>query len=693
MFYVSPSGNDTWSGILAEANESKTDGPFATLGKARDAIRDLKARGPLTQPVTILIRGGFYVLPEPLVFTSEDSGTKECPITYAAYPGEVPVLSGGRRITGWKKLTEEVGNIDVKARGKLWIANVPKDWRFNQLFAGGERLPRSATPNADQWEDWYKNIEEKGKTLLSFPPGTLQRWSNLADVEINFLPSWRYANFLASVKEIDEASGLVTLARSGLYDIKKNDPFRIENALEGIDQPGEWSLDTKAGRVYWWPPYGVDPNKIEIIAPRLVEAIVMKGDEEAGALVKFLTLRGLNITHIDRRRLDYHPPPQGGYGRLDTNDATILLWGTEDCTIEQCRITNVGGVGIRAILYAKRIKLLDNEISQCGGTGIVFQGHGPGTHHVNRDHLIVRNRVHHCGQIYWHGTGINIAMAGNLTISGNHIHDMPYAGIFVTGQKTAYFNLSKGKSDTQGFDFRWGEIGEDSLTVDSIKKFIPGNVIVEHNVIHDVMQVLDDGGGIFFWASRQNVIRNNRVYRCARDFSFGIYLDIEGMDTVIDNNIVYQCPNLSVAKTGSALLLHQNGRNTVRNNIFAIGNRLFRFVGSTGGQKVIHNIFFFDASCTLGEDPARTISYDAGQKIDYDAGKSIMDNNLYWSTGGEASIRNFINSWRQKGWDKNAVVADPLFVDMQKFDFRLRPDSPALKMGFKPIVGETGTGE
>jgi len=103
-----------------------------------------------------------------------------------------------------------------------------------------------------------------------------------------------------------------------------------------------------------------------------------------------------------------------------------------------------------------------------------------------------------------------------------------------------------------------------------------------------------------------------------------------------------------------------------------------------GGQTVAHNIFLFGPRCTPGEDPARTISSAAGQKVDYDAGKSLMDNNLYWSTEGEAPIRDFINSWHQKGWDKNSVVADPLFVDVKNFDFRLKSDSPALKMGFKP---------
>src|SRR5262249_22376330 len=181
VFYVSPGGNDAWSGKLAETNKDKTDGPFATIGKARDAIRSLKAQGPLTQPVTVFIHGGLYVLAESVVFTPEDSGTKECPITYAAYPGETPVLSGGRKITGWKKLTEEVGDISPEARGKLWVAEVPKDWRFHQLFIDGKRMPRSATPNGTDWEKWPRTTGGGGGTALNVPPVTVKQWSNPED--------------------------------------------------------------------------------------------------------------------------------------------------------------------------------------------------------------------------------------------------------------------------------------------------------------------------------------------------------------------------------------------------------------------------------------------------------------------------------------------------------------------------------
>src|SRR5665811_1201737 len=80
-FYVATGGNDTWSGASGSPNRARTDGPFATLQRAREAVRALQAKGPLTAPVRILVRQGTYFLTEPLALGPEDSGTEQCPIT------------------------------------------------------------------------------------------------------------------------------------------------------------------------------------------------------------------------------------------------------------------------------------------------------------------------------------------------------------------------------------------------------------------------------------------------------------------------------------------------------------------------------------------------------------------------------------------------------------------------------------
>ncbi|MBM4049330.1 MAG: carbohydrate-binding protein, partial [Planctomycetes bacterium] len=142
-FFVATDGNDAWSGKLSGPNAARSDGPFATLGQARDAVRQLKAReGGLKQTVTVQVRGGVYHVAETITLTPEDSGTKECPVSYVAYPGEKPVLRGGKRVTGWS--TKD---------GRIYAVTLPDvkagRWHFRSLFVDGERQIRARCPNVD----------------------------------------------------------------------------------------------------------------------------------------------------------------------------------------------------------------------------------------------------------------------------------------------------------------------------------------------------------------------------------------------------------------------------------------------------------------------------------------------------------------------------------------------------------------
>ena len=89
-FFLSTKGSDNWSGTLASPNASNTDGPFATLEQAKDAVRNLKKKA--SKDIVVLIREGVYQLKETVVFDLKDSG-EDNSITYAAYPNETPVFS------------------------------------------------------------------------------------------------------------------------------------------------------------------------------------------------------------------------------------------------------------------------------------------------------------------------------------------------------------------------------------------------------------------------------------------------------------------------------------------------------------------------------------------------------------------------------------------------------------------------
>jgi Right handed beta helix region len=696
VFYVSPKGKDSWSGRLNKPNLKLTDGPFATLDGARLALRNLRESRSvsLNLPVIIYIRQGSYSLKKTILFEPKDSGTYNAFITYVAFPGEKPILNSGQRISNWKKVDSALINVNPLARNKLWSAVVPPQWKFNQLFLNGKRLTRSATPNTKPWEKWFHMSSLQDGRTIHFQPNIVHPISNLADAEVNFLPSpsTHFVNFLSPIKAFNPQVGIITVTTPSYYAATKGDSFRIENTLEGIDRPGEWSLDSQKGRVYLWLPSQssshsstklLDPNLAQIIAPRLNQAILMQGNEAQKKFVHHLAIKGITFNYFDRSRTD-QPAPIGGYGTPDTNDSVITLTGVEDILINKIKINNVGGVGIRNYLYAKRVQVTDNIITNCGGAGVQFQGYPPRLHHVNLGHLIMRNTIANCGQIYWHSSGISMSMVGDTKIIDNHIEYMPYSAVLVSGMFTSFFKEYK---PSLGAGLKWDDIGNDPLTVESVKKFIPGNIVIEKNKINNVMQILDDGGAIYLVASHRNIVRNNFIRDCSRPFSFGIYLDMDELDTKVENNIVQRCPNVST-DVGSNLFLHMNGKNQVHNNIFiATSSRVYRFLFGYGDQKISRNIFVCEKTCVQGESPEYNPRIPSWKNsISPNFGISTMDRNLYWSNDGGESAKKSLAWIRKKGFDKNSIVANPRIIGFDKDQgFRLRPDSPANSIGFQKI--------
>ncbi|MDD4870269.1 MAG: right-handed parallel beta-helix repeat-containing protein [Kiritimatiellae bacterium] len=161
QYFVAVNGNDNWSGKLARSNFTRTDGPFATITRARDVVRQYKTTGSLKSPVTVQIRGGKYYITETISFIPEDSGTKEYPVIYSAYPGEKPVLIGGRHVTGFKP---GGGNVVTAVLPQVKDGN----WFFRQLFVDGSRMIRARTPNYDPADPYRKGFSYVWKGASGF---------------------------------------------------------------------------------------------------------------------------------------------------------------------------------------------------------------------------------------------------------------------------------------------------------------------------------------------------------------------------------------------------------------------------------------------------------------------------------------------------------------------------------------------
>lgn len=527
-FYVAADGRDDNPGTMER--------PFATLAQARDAVRSLKPERPPKAEVIVLIRGGAYVLNGPVVFGPADSGTADRRIIYAAFPGEKPVFTGGRAITGWKP-----------GGGRRWVAEVPAvkegAWRFTQLFVDARRQTRARLPDTDDWNNWWRVAPgPNDPAAFRFPGDTLKNRTNVEDLEITLIPQYYWQNQIVPLKSVDEAKGTAELACDlPACAVCEGNPFRVENVPEGLSRPGTWCLNTKSATVTLWPEDGIDLEASTVTAPVPSLLLSLEGVEDNGCFVQYLTFRGLTFTQTARVPLPQRDPKDTG--TLDVNDSAVLLEGAAHCTIEDCRFVETGAYAIRLKHYATGNRIFGNEFVGCGGGGVLLTGYGPGTHDVCKGNLIAANHIHHCSLFYAHAAGVALTQSGQNVIAFNHIHDMPYGGIFVADCSVDYFREFRGKQG-RGFQFRWEEIGDDPLTRQSVKRFTHSrkNRIV-YNTIHQVMQRLHDGGGIHLgFVGGENAIRGNLVHGShAAWMGVGIYADAGTNQELIDGNVVWDC--------------------------------------------------------------------------------------------------------------------------------------------------------
>jgi hypothetical protein len=244
-FYVAPHGNDSWLGRTAER-------PLATLQRARDAVRALKARG-LTTPVEVVVRGGTYNLSEPLVLTPEDSGTATCPVTWRAQEGERVIIRGGRKITGWKPWRNGIYQADLKAQGLKGVS-------FHQLFyraatssdSFSTREVLARYPNFDPQHPrtggnlYVAQKAAKPREQLIYGDGDIpwDLWKDTSQAEVvsTYNRGWQFA--ITPVLHVDPKTRTITVRRVRGEFIKLNRYF-IQNMLEALDSAGEWYLDRK----------------------------------------------------------------------------------------------------------------------------------------------------------------------------------------------------------------------------------------------------------------------------------------------------------------------------------------------------------------------------------------------------------------------------------------------------------------
>ncbi|HIA48470.1 MAG TPA: hypothetical protein EYN96_11005, partial [Candidatus Hydrogenedentes bacterium] len=641
-FHVSTSGNDDWSGTSARPNRAKTDGPFATLDGARTAIGLLKSSKGLPKgEIRVTIHGGDYSLREAFKLGIDDSGTDESPIVYAAKKGDNVRLLGGQAVPNFEKVRDAsiLDRLDEGARGQVFVADLEAlgiaDFGSPvggglELFFDGQPMMLSRWPNEGFTrivdtvvEDGHAIHGNKGSKVgkFKYEGDRAARWGQETDLWAHGYWFWDWSDQRQEIESIDTENSIITIA----------EPYHGYGYRKG-----QWyyvynalaELDTpgewyldRDSRMLYFWP----PKPIaecEAIISLTPNAIIMD-----------------NVSHITFERIAIEATRQ---------TAIRVSEGTGN-RIMGCTIQNIGTNAV-SISGGSNHGVIGCDITRTGSGGISLSG-GDRTTLEASGHFAENNHIHHYARTKrTYQSAVQLSGVGNRA-SHNLINDAPHMAI--------------------GFG------GNDHL--------------IEFNEIHSVSYESNDAGAIYTgrnWTMRGNIIRNNYLHHI-NGFEgkgcVGIYLDDMFASAEITGNVFYKVTRAAFIGGGRDCL--------VANNLFVDCEPALHVDARALGWAAYHADEWLEEQKTKG-----TISGIAYDKPPYSTRYPELPRILEGSPKAPEGnvIRNNV-SWGGK-WDgiykearpylvleNNLIEVDPLIVDKETGDFRLRKDSPAFDLGFEAI--------
>jgi len=693
--YVASSGDDKNPGTMQK--------PFATIHRAKSAVRTLKK--VTDEAITIYLKQGTYYQAEPLVFGPEDSGCKNAPITYKAYNNEDVTISGGIKLDcKWRPYKDGIMVCDLPEAkaGKL---------DFTQLFVNGKRQHRARFPDYDDsaigWRGWsgytyplgeieddvpnpnplpnddmtYSGTASRG---IVYNPATFtkKKWAKPEEAVIQILQGPHWGNLQWQIKFIDYDKHFIWFGHgghqigakwtAGALRVDDGSQYYIENVFEELDAPGEWYNKKKKGILYYMPLKDLDLKNVLVEAPVLKQLIRFVGCQRDP--VWHITLDGFRITHTEATYLDKYEVPSLSDWAIH-RDGTVFLEGARNITIKNCFFDAVGGNAVFMNNYNRNNIVTGCKITEAGDSAVCFVGDLATTNGTQRDFPYecesTNNLIHDIGVFGKQVTGAYISRAKRIKVAHNLIYDIPRAGICIGdgtwGGHIIEYNHFRNTCRESGDHGPFNAWGRDKYW-DLNQSHMPYTIGRSH-----------DAGRVKIDAMETVYIRNNFVQETR---GWGIDMDDGASNYEIYNNICI----------GVSMKLREGAYRDCYNNIWykATGAPCAHVGNEYNHDKYHHNIIVManDDCFSFIAPPAH------GPWLEQ------LDYNCYYKPGGKFTARvteirekegwpknHRIYSWDQwrneLGFDKNSVWADPMFINPEKHDFTVKPDSPSLKLGFK----------
>ena len=555
--YVSLQGNDK--------NPGTKEAPFNTLNRAIKQAREWRRlnRPEVAGGIYIRLEEGVYAQRNSLFLRPEDSGTPDSPTVICAVDGAHPVISGGVAVTGWKRGCNHPA-IPEKLKQKIWSAEAPlignRRVETRQMWVNGHKIQRAAQfPDGGLERMIDFNPEEQTITIPVSQNVNPKRLQNAGQLEMIVHQRWAIA--ILRVKSIDVKDGQAVVRfhepeshlefahpwpQPVIGGEKGNSSFCLTNALELLDQPGEWFQEYPSGTIYYYPQASENMETAEVIIPTLETLVTIDGT--LSRPVKHIQFNGITFEHTSWMRPSYqgHVTLQGGFPLLDAyklqepglpekaeleNQAwitrperAIRVRGAEHIDFKHCTFRHLSSTGLDYEWAVTASSVEDCQFTDIGGTALLvgaFPDGGLETHipFIPADvrelcsHITIRNNfISNVTNEDWGCVGIGAGYVRNMDISHNEVCHLNYSGICVG----------------------WGWTSLESGMC---------NNRIEANYVHHFARRLYDAGGLYTLSNQPgSVMRNNRIEHlieapyATNDRAFYIYLDEATDGYTMENN-------------------------------------------------------------------------------------------------------------------------------------------------------------
>jgi hypothetical protein len=644
-FFVAPNGHDSNPGTAAQ--------PFATLIRARDAVRALKTNGLPSGGVAVTLKRGEYRVAETLALTAEDSGTPESPIVYRAEKIGAATLYGGARLSGFTPVVDPtvLARLPVEARGHVVQCDLKTQGitDYGELKMRGFGLPKTSPPTLElfcngqpqtlaRWpNEGFVGIDRlvapgNAKTgepsVIGYLGDRPERWTRAEDPWLFGYFRFLWADASIKVAAIDTAAKTLTTAEPydyhGGMDTTQGIIYYACNLLEELDRPGEWYLNRQTGMLYFWPPE--DP------ATACIEIGLWSAPMVAMNQVAHVRVEGL-VFDLGR-----------GNG--------LTLTACEHCLIAGCTVSRFAGNGI-AIHGGQGNGLHGCDVHTIGRRATEVLGGDRKTLTPGR-HFVENCRLWNFGRIdRTYTPAIQLEGVGNR-VAHNLMYDCPSSVMRIEGN----------------------------------------DHVVEFNEVHSAVRESDDQGAIdvyFNTTYRGLVFRHNYFHDNGKT---GAEHGVQGqaairLDDAISGAWIYG--NVFVRSSNGifgAVNMHSGRDNVIDNNMF-VDCRWGISGGWYAGNTIWQRMREGDVPADFYMTPLYLSRYPALERMLDNQGCNFLWRNIFYNCG--AAVNPHAGKLDARS---NSVYRrqNPGFVDAAGGNYALVPDcEPVAKLGFQPIpFGEIG---